>query len=68
MLQELIISSQKQTLSSTIQQLSPDDGGLCVVPFILFTQIFQPLLLNEIFQVKSHSKSASIVNNLEFKY
>jgi hypothetical protein len=46
MLQELIISSQKQTLSSTIQQLSPDDGGIFVIPFILFTHIFKPLLLN----------------------
>lgn len=48
MLQKLIISSQKQTLSSTIQQLSPDDGGISVAPFILVAQIFQPLLLNDI--------------------
>lgn len=38
--QELVISSQKQRRSSTIQQLSPDDGGLFVTPLILFTQIF----------------------------
>lgn len=48
MLQEFIISSQKQTFPSTIQQLSPDDGGISVTPLILFTQIFQPFLLGDI--------------------
>lgn len=44
MFQKLIVSSQKQALASTIQQLSPDNGGDSVVPHIPFTDIFQPLL------------------------
>lgn len=40
MLQELTVSSQKQALASTVQQLSPDNGGGAVDPFILFTNVF----------------------------
>lgn len=64
MLQELIISSQKQALSSTIQQLSPDDGRILVTPLILFTHIFQPLLLNDTVHEKSHSESALEFNSI----
>lgn len=54
MLQELIITSQKQALASAIQQLPPDDGGTLVAPFILFTHISQPLLLNYIPSAVTH--------------
>jgi hypothetical protein len=44
MFQKLIVSSQKQAPASTIQQLSPDNGGGSVVPHIPFTNIFHPIL------------------------